>query len=278
MRLVPGPDRLGRVLGVVVDAVVAEFVSAAADPELDPSPATALPPGTIKGTLSPVRGVKKVTNLASVRGRGPEDDAAYRTRASARARHRDRSVTPWDFEEQVRLAFPEVAAVRCLPHTDRDGELRPGKVGLVVVPDRPLDPAPVPSVSLTGRIVDALAPSTAPGATVSVLCPLYAEVTVVATILLRRGWAALTGKESITESLEQLLHPGGTPGEPTRWGRSLYASTLISFLEQQEPVDVVTLFELRDDTGTAVEVVEVDPCRGLYCSSGAHVLTCEEQL
>jgi hypothetical protein len=270
------PDRLGVVRDVVLDAVLAEFVSGAADPATDPSSATALPPGTIKGTLSPIRGVKKVTNLASVRGRAPEADQPYLVRASARPRHRDRALTPWDYEQRVALAFSEVAAVRCLPHTNRDGERDPGKVGLVVVPDRPLDPAPRPSVSLTERVVDALAPVRPMGAEVVVLCPLYAAVSVVATIRLRRGIAALTGKEAITGALEAVLHPTST--RPTRWGRSLYASTLISFLERQPSVDVVTAFDLRDAAGSSVELVEVDPCRGLYCSSGSLQITCEEQL
>ncbi|WP_168223516.1 baseplate J/gp47 family protein [Pseudarthrobacter sp. NIBRBAC000502772] len=270
------PGRLGDLLGVVADAVVAEFVSAAADPELDPSSSEALPPGTIKGTLTPITGIKKVTDLASVRGRGPESDPAYLARASARVRHRDRALTPWDYEQHVALAFPEVAAVLCLPHTDRDGKRAPGKVGLVVVPDRPLDPAPRPSVSLSGRIVDAFAPMKPLGAEVLVLCPDYVPVTVVASIRLRRGTAALTGKETIAAALETVLHPTAT--FPVRWGRTLYASTLVAFLERQQSVDVVTAFELRDATGAAVELVEVDPCRGLYCSAAGHELTCEEQL
>jgi hypothetical protein len=270
------PDRLGVVKDVVVDAVLAEFVSSAADPQLDPSPATSLPPGTIKGTLSPIVGVKKVTNIASVRGRGPEADSAYLTRASARVRHRDRAIAPWDYEQQVTLAFPEVAAVRCLPHTNTSGGRAPGTVGLVVVPDRPLDPSPRPSVSLTERILDAFAPVKPIGAEVAVLCPLYVPVTVVATIMLRRGVAALTGLEEIRSALEDVLHP--TASWPPRWGLSLYASSLIAFLEQHPDVDVVTGFDLHDASGSSAEVVEVDPCRGLYCSSAAHQLTCEEQL
>jgi Baseplate J-like protein len=270
------PDRLGDVHAVVVDAVLADFVSRAVDPQLDTSSATALPPGTIKGLLSPIRGVKKVTNLASVRGRGPESDQAYLTRASARVRHRDRAIAPWDYEQRVILDFPEVAAVRCLPHTNGDGHREPGKVGLVVVPDRPLDPAPRPSVGLTERIIASFGPAKPIGAEIAVLCPLYKPAIVVATIRLRPGIAALTGKETITAALETLLHPTGTV--PTRWGRTLYASTLIAFLERQPSVDVVTSFDLRDATGSSVELVEVDACRGLYCSSAAHEIACEEQL
>jgi hypothetical protein len=269
------PDRLGTVNNAVTDAVLAEFVSSAADPQLYPSPATPLPPGTIKGTRSPIIGVKKVTNIASVPGRGPEADPGYLTRASARVRHRDRAIVPWDYEQQVTLAFPEVAAVRCLPHTGPSGDQAPGTVGLVVVPDKPLDPSPRPSVSLTERILGTVAPLKPAGATVAVLCPLYVPVTVVATITLRPGVAALTGLEGLRSALEDVLHPASGP---PRWGRSLYASSLIALLERQPDVDVVARFELHDAGGDPVEAVAVDPCRGLYCSSAAHQLTCEEQL
>jgi len=269
------PDRIGVLTSVTPDAVVATFVSAAADPQTDPSSATALPPGTIKGTLAPVPGVKKVTNLAGVRGRGPEENAAYRRRASALTRHRGRAITAWDYEEIVTVEIPEVAAVRCLPHTRSDGKSAPGAVGLVVVPDRPLDPAPRPSVSLSGRITDVLAPMTGLHATPAVLCPLYAPVRVSATVLLRRGIAALTGKDAVTAALELWLHPIGT--RPTRWGRSLYRSSLEAFLDGLPEVDSVESVHMYGPSGD-LEVLEVDPCRGLYCSAGAHALDVQEQL
>ncbi len=270
------PERIGVLTSVTPDAVLATFVSAAADPATDPSSATALPPGTIKGTLAPVPGVKKLTNLVGVRGRAPEDDDAYRRRASGQARHRGRAVTSWDFEELVAVAFPEVAAVRCLPHTGPGGVTAPGGVGLVVLPDRPTDPAPRPSVSLSGRITDLLAPMTAMHATPTVLCPLYVPVTVAAVITLRRGVAALIGLDAVTVALEAWLHPGTE--RPTRWGRSLYASSLAAFLDGLPEVDTVESLAMAGPSGVATELIEVDVCRGLFCSSGAHSLDVEEQL
>ncbi|KQY42953.1 baseplate J/gp47 family protein [Cellulomonas sp. Root137] len=270
------PDRVGVVTSVTPDAVVATYLSQAPDPAADPSPATALPPGTIKGTLWPVPGVKKVTNLAGVRGRGPEGDVAYRRRASALARHRGRAVTAWDYEEVVSVEFPEVAAVRCLPHTGPGGVRRPGSVGLVVLPDRPLDPAPRPSVSLAGRITDVLAPMTGLHAEPTVLCALFAPVQVTTSILLRRGVAALTGRSAVETALEAWLHPGSTT--PTRWGRGLFRSSLEAFLDGLPEVDTVQTVTLRGPDGLVTELVEVDACRGLFCSSAAHTIAVQEQL
>jgi len=269
------PDRLGVLHNAIPDAVVAEYVSAARDPEADPSPAEALPVGAIKGTLAPIAGVKKVTNLASVRGRGPEDDASYARRASALVRHRDRAVNAWDYEQMIAIQFPEVAAVKCLPHTNSDGVREPGRVGLVLVPDEPNRAAPRPSVSLAGRATDALGAVMPAGASVSVLCPCYAPVKVTATIKLRAGVAAITGTASVRAALEALLHPTSTV--PTRWGVSLYGSALIAALERLPDVDSVVSFSMAGPDGIG-DVVAVEPKRGLYCSAGDHDLTCVEQL
>jgi hypothetical protein len=270
------PTRIGVLRDVVPDAVVAEYVSRAADPEQDTTLGTALPPGAIKGTLKPVRGVIKATNVAATPGRPPESDTAYATRASARARHRGRALTPWDYEQTVALGFPEVADVRCLPHTDSGGARAPGTVGLAVLPDRRTEPAPRPDVSLAGRIAAALRPAMPPGARVAVLCPLYVPVSVAADVLLRPGVAALLGQAAVVAALDGLLHPAAS--RPARWGAALYASTLVAALERLPEVDVGTAVAVSPRAGPGGEVGEVDPVRGLYCALGAHLIKAEEQL
>ena len=270
------PYRIGVIHDVIADAVIAEYVSSAPFPQEDPTPATALEPGAIKGSLAPIPGIKKVTNLASVRGRGPESDSGYAARASSLVRNRARAITAWDYEQLVYESFPEVAALRCLPHTNSSGALAPGTVGLVVIPDQRDRLQPRPSVSLAGRIGDVLQPAMPMGAALAIMCPIFVPVSVSASVKLRRGVAALTGKAAVAQALDTLLHPTGT--SPTRWGVALYASTLIAALERAAVVDVVTSFSMQVPVGVPVEVIEVDECRGLYCSSGDHLLSCEEQL
>ncbi len=270
------PERLGTIRTLTPDAVLASYRSAATDPQSDPTPGTPLPPGAIKGPVTAISGIKKIGNLAGVRGRGPESDVDYRARASALTRHRGRAVTAWDFEHLVAQEFPEVAAVRCLPHTDADGSRRVGRVGLVIVPDRPDAPSPRPSVSLAGRISDALAPMLPMHATAVVLCPLYVEVTIEADVVLRRGTAALTGRDAVRSALETWLHPTGVT--PTRFGRSLYLSSLQAFLEHLSIVDSVRSVLMHTSSAEPVERIDVDVCRGLYCSSGRHRIAVQEQL
>lgn len=265
------PGRLGALLAVVPDAVEAVQVGR---PELV-DPAVSLLPGQVKGLLGTVPGVKKVANLRGRRGRGAELPEEYLRRGSGCHRHRDRAAEAWDYEELARLAAPELAAVRCLPHTGPEGGLRPGEVSLVVVPAG-TEPMPLPTVALAERIESALRSRMPLTARVTVVAATYRPVTVAAHVLLVPGTPALVGRESIIGSLEAWLHPARSV--PVRFGRPLFASEVVAFLESMAVVDRVASFSLTDVDGVAADPFVVDAGRGLVASSGNHALTVEEAL
>lgn len=270
----PDPTTVGAILSIVPDAVEALHETGR------DAPATAfdpLAPKQVKGLLAAAPGVKKLTNpIAGRPGRPAEDeeDPAYLERAARAVRHRWRAATAWDCEELIGAAFPEVAAIRCLPHTGSDGEMEPGSIGAVVVPAT-TDRMPLPSISLAERIRAELAPSLPVHAQLAVLCPLYVAVTVDAEIVLAQGVSAVDARTRITAALERLLHP--TASVPVRLGQELFASNVVAWLESQPGVDHVEAFELSAD-GIAVERVSVDACRGAYASGGNHALTFREAL
>ncbi len=276
------PDRLGTIRAIVPDAVTAEYRSQLVDPANDPTPATPLAARELKGLTVPIDGIKKFTNpLPGTVGRGPEPNATYVERAADWTRHRNRAVQAWDYEALVTTEFPEVATVRCLPHTGADDEVRPGVVGLVIVPYSD-EPQPYPSVTLAERVLAALRGRLPVHARPVVLCPIYVEVSVEATALLRPGFSASESKRTLGAAIDAYLHPGAK----APFGRDLFASTMVRFLESRPEVDHVTAFALKAEPcpdasagiDGRVERVCVDPCRGLVASSGQHALTLAEQL
>jgi hypothetical protein len=276
------PDRLGSIRAIVADAVTAEYRSLLPDPNSDPTSEVRLGPRELKGPTVPIVGIKKLTNpLAGSVGRGPEPDSAYVARAAERTRHRNRTVQAWDYEAILCAEFPEIATLRCLPHTGSDGDDEPGVVGLVVVPWSD-EPQPVPSVALAERILAALKGRTPVHARPVILCALYQGVSAQAKIVLRPGYSAAEAKRTLAAAIDAYLHPGAD----APFGRDLFASTLVRFLESRSEVDHVTTFVLLEDpcplnaTGDPclVERVAVDPCRGLVASAGRHVLELTEQL
>jgi hypothetical protein len=81
--------------------------------------------------------VKTVTQpYTSFGGRFSEDqnETGYITRIHERLRHKDRAVTVWDYERIVLEQFPQVAVIKCLPHSRRYYTARPGHVTLAAIP------------------------------------------------------------------------------------------------------------------------------------------------
>jgi hypothetical protein len=263
------PGRLGALLAVLPDAVEAAQLPR---PDLV-APGEALLPGQVKGLISTVPGIKNVVNLAGRRGRDAEPTDEYLRSGSGYHRHRDRAAEAWDYEELARLAVPDLAATRCLPHTCPNGGLRPGDVALVVVPAGN-EPMPVPTVAMAERIESALRPRMPLTAALHVLAPAYRPVSVSAHLVLARGVPALVGRQRVLDLLEAWLHPTRT--QPLRFGRTLFASEVVAFLESLDVVDRVASFALADADGVVSDPVEVDPDYGLVASSGAHALTVEE--
>jgi hypothetical protein len=271
--VVTTPGQVGTLTAIHPDAVLATHVA-------DGDPNRPRPAGAIKGPRTKLAGIKKLTNPAvGLAGRDAEPDDRYVVRASQVTRHRDRAVQAWDYEHLVLAEEPQVAAVRCLPHTDADGRLAPGRVALVVVP-RTDDLAPVPSVTLAERIDALLGPRTPMHATVAVVCPVYVTIGVAAQIVLVRGVAAAEAVTSLHAAIDGMLHPLTASGPA--FGRPLYRSTVVAFLEGRPEVDHVESLTLTataaGTTISAPERVDVDPLRGLVASSGVHDLGLEERL
>lgn len=263
------PQHVGALLSLHADAVAARWAGGSGDPLVP------LVPGQVKGLRTPVRGVRVTNPVAGTVGRAPEPDAGYRARASEVVRTRGRALQAWDYERLVEAHFPEVAVVRCLPHTDADGCSEPGAVGLVVLPRSPAR-TPFPSVGLADRIVAVLRPLAPLHARVVVLCPDYVPVRLRAQVLLRRDVAAAEARVRVLAALERELHPlSGVEGAP--FGRALYPSSLVAFLERLPDVDHVEDFALLAPHTTG-DVVPVDACRGLIASGGDHQLALRETL
>jgi hypothetical protein len=271
------PELGGAIRRLRTDAVEARYQFPPGRERHDPTPETPLAPGLAKQLKLAVPGIKGVSNpAASWAGRGPEPDASFFRRTSALLRHRNRAITPWDVEELVRDEFPDVALLRCLPHHSRTSECAPGWFGVVVVP-RSTDRLPLPSVRLAGLVEDFLLAHATGGVVfdgasqIAVLCPKYAEVSVEAELQLERGRPAGEAKRRIEADLREWLRPAGSNPERSEFGRSLFLSSVVWFLETHADVDFVVGCAFGGEHA-GLERVDVDGCRGLVASAVEHAL------
>jgi hypothetical protein len=273
------PDAAGRVRLLRTDAVEAVYRLAPGHEEDDPAPATPLAAGAVTALRAPVPGIKKVGNPSPAwGGRGPEPDERFFARSGGVLRHRDRAVTAWDVERLVADEFPELALVRCLPHHSRSGdeaECAAGWLAVVAVP-RSEERTPVPSVRLAGAIEAFVLGHGPVDLSVAVLCPLYQEVGVTATVHLVGGMPAATAREALDAALRRFLHPLSTE-RAGGFGEPLYRSAVVSFLEEQAAVDHVSGLDFLPPYA-GLERVDVDACRGLVASAAVHELHAEAAL
>jgi hypothetical protein len=226
-----------------------------------------------------VPGIKRIGNpRPSAGGRGPEPEEGFAARASAVVRHRNRAVTAWDVEELLRHAFPELALVRCLAHHSRTSECAPGSIGVVVVPDA-TERAPVPTVRLAAAIDTFVREHASAWVEVTVLCAEYVAVGVSTTAVLRPGVVAGDARATLERDLRTFLHPLGGLRRAAGFGRPLFRSELLQFLEGHELVDYVGEDGL-DFLGALAgrERIDVHPCRGLIASAADHDLKVQATL
>lgn len=276
------PKGGGRIRRLRTDAVEAVY-RFGPDWAHDTTPATPLPPETAKQLKVAVPGIKKVANPSeSWGGRGPEPADGFARRTSRVLRHRNRAITAWDVETLVAESFPDVGLVRCLPHHSYDSECAPGWFAAVVVP-RSLERLPRPSVRLAGLVEGFLHEHATDGtwlageSHIAILCPKYAEALVSATLVLQPGVQGGEARDRIAADLSEWLRPLGPNPDRSDFGRTLFLSSVVWWLESRSEVAYVKSCAFGGDFA-GLDRIDVDGCRGLVASAAAHDLHVEPQL
>ena len=254
--------------------------------------ATALPPGSIAKLKTPIAGVKGVKQpYASFGGRPAESSSAMYVRASERLRHRNRCITPWDYERMVLERFPSVHQVKCVPHAREGAWLSPGHVMLVVVADlrdrvapaagdEPPDPsAPVALNLLEPRvdkhtladIEDYVKAHAGPQVQLTVKNPRYQKIQVSMDVKFSAGRDVEYHKRLLSNALTRFLSPWAFDGSriPVFGGR-VFRSVLLDFVEELEYVDYLTSFAMFVDRRGDLPEARPDRPDAILVSSDAH--------
>jgi len=274
-------DAVPRLLAVMANAIEVRFQDRGNDPaHLE----RALPAGSIARLVGGVAEVKGVSQpFASFGGDPRERDEAFRTRVSERLRHKDRCVTPWDYERIVLQGFPQVHRVKCIPHARPDAWASPGDVLLVVVPDlrrrngvdrlRPRVEAD--TISRIRALVQARAGMQV---RVHVSNPRYQPVRLRFAVRFAPGRDVNQSLRELQDDLIRLLSPWVADGaREITFGGALYRSALLYQVERLAYVDYVRDFQLLTlgDGPAPVAQAEVRPARpdAIFVSDAAHDIT-----
>jgi hypothetical protein len=231
-------------------------------------------PGEIKTAVTAVAGVDSVINPVAA---GGGSDAATNDDmlviGPAQISHRNRAVTPEDFERLAQEASREVRKVLCRPNRNAGGRHELGWTSVHIVPNSK-DAEPMPSLELR-RSVQRFLSDRADVTLVDqdhifVAPPKYVPVSVEVTIFAKSIDVVASAEKNVRQKLDQFLHPltGGPDGEGWEFGRDLAASDLYALLEDIDEVDHVGTLRLLFHDTESEERVTVDPDSLL--ASGTH--------
>ena len=196
---------------------------------------------TITELRTGVAYLQSVTNpIAASGGAAGELLTAIEARGPQQFRNRHRSVSFEDYEWLAREASPDVARVRCLPVTGKDGKPQRGWVSLLIAPQSN-DARPVPTVELARRVRTFLSqhcPATV-STRIAIAAPRYVAVSVRATVSPLVPDDSARVDRVARDALERFLHPlaGGVLGTGWQFGESVYLSQIASLLEAIDGID-----------------------------------------
>lgn len=224
--------------------VVRDWSAAATAPAVE-----TLAPGSIAKLLAPPAALKQVAQPhASFGGRASESAAMFNRRAAERLRHRQRCITPWDYERLLLENFPGVHRVKCIPHASETSWMAPGHVLIVAVPDlrnRNLPDLLQPKVDLDTltQMTELSQAHASPQVTVRVRNPAYQAIRLDFKVRFRAGYPFDYTRRQLHESIVQALSPWAfAAGRQLDFGGRIYRSVLLDFIEELPYVDFVTDF------------------------------------
>lgn len=210
-----------------------------------------LPADTIKRTRQTIAGISNVIQISdSFGGVLAESHAHMRRRMSERLRHKNRALSPLDYEMLVLEAFPQVHKVKCFANLRSDplAPLCPGHILVIPVPhinaDEPDDYQPFfdgHTILAIREFIQGLAPA---AAKIAVENPLYEQIQVRCAVHFRKGLHAGRHQNLLNQALCDYLSPWSPSGNSVHFGWSLSEQEIKSFIQNLEYIDHVTDFSL----------------------------------
>jgi hypothetical protein len=219
----------------------------------------------------PERSLEHFAALVGV-ARNPDDPVTETLRQALEALERqDRAVTVDDFESLAKddfeklvehtasdtiaraKAIVEMVQAEGTPHIFPEEEV----VKIVIVPNEPDSPAPVPSDALRQQVFEFFRQRRLITTRIQVVRPDYTPVSVAVTVA--RDFGSRLDRDTVqtkvTQAIRDFLHPliGGVDGTGWEFGRSVFRSELYQRIEGIAGVDHVRQLLLNGDE-TASEV------------------------
>lgn len=244
-----GADRAGHLMHVATHALPVTWQSHGNTTDHLQAP---LPAGRIQQSASALAGIGTIIQpCASSGGRTAETESNIHPRISERLRHKNRAVTPWDYERLVLEGFPEIYKAKCFAGTchirgmDNGGRVLIAVVPQPDIPNWPSDHQPMVEDHLLDRIRDHLSALASPFVRIEVCNPVYEQIQVRCTVQLYPS--AKTGGhiKRINQAINHYLSPWSQSGRyQAHFGWRILQADLEAYLLGLEDVAYITQFSM----------------------------------
>ncbi len=241
-----------------------------------------LPIDTITEVLNPIPEVAKIIQpFTSSKGKPAEKGNALYKRVSERLRHKNRTLTMWDYEHVILNQFPQIYKTKCLPAKDRTGG-----VDVIVVPDikgkLPFDPFAPKVAADTLFQIEKYAQMQAPTyADISVTNPLYLQVSTECIVKFYEGYDEGFYKNKLIEEIKRFMSPWAYDEDrDIQIGGSLHASVIINFIAERPYIDYVANLKLfqSEDGETFTDVRSLNDGKSIVIPSKPNMIMVAAQI
>lgn len=210
-----------------------------------------LPPDTIKRPRNTIAGITGISQITHSFGGVPAENLAHlRTRISERLRHKNRALTPLDYEMLILEKFPQVYKVKCFANlrADPQAPICPGHILIIPIAHRHLNTGqgfkPYFDGHLMLSIKEFIQPLTPPLVKVSVENPVYEEIQVRCAVQIKKGLHIGRHQNLLNQALCDYLSPWTEQGNNVHFGWSVSEQEVKSFIHNLDYIEHVTDFSL----------------------------------
>lgn len=255
-----------------------------------------LPASTISKLVQRNAGIKKLDQpYLSFGGRGKEASQTFYTRVSERLRHKNKSISIWDYERMILEAFPEIYKVSCISHSRLDNdpisqqlnysELAPGHVLIIPISrqrtiDNTINLKPYTSLGTLANIKKYLQKHISCWVNLHVKNPLFEEVQLSFNVRFYEGFDKNLYQRILNEDLIKYLSPWAFDEEvDVAFGGKWHLSSFIDFIDERAYVDFITevkMYHYSDEnsSGPGIETEEASAttARSILVSHPTHLI------
>lgn len=222
-----------------------------------------LPAGSIKEARYSIPGISGIHQIMDSFGGKPAESAAQWTvRISERLRHKNRAVTPGDYESLILQRFPEIYKAKCFPCMTDDEELwhrsAPGRLLIVLIP-YPKESAssnlqPMVNALLLKEVRQFVGGLASPFVDVTVRNPAYEQIQVRCKVRFKQGAVRGFHLNKLNEEIVSYFSPWSSRGLEARFGWRIRCNDVQSHIQGLDYVESVSGLSL-------VRIIESDDRR-----------------